>query len=305
MSENLSWSREPKSFSKRHGYEPLPEIMRLEHLSKKARIAVCNIIFNLMSESDDWRDYENLPAPRMCRRAISSCFNKNIREVGVLEDQLLDELQSIMYKSEFNKVLDLLEYMANYRDVRSVVDGSQTLNVRLLRFPQDINDAFDEHGVAYVFDTSNRPYHIRPRTSMEQGVAVQNAVVTLIHNKLSPPVKHLQNAASHLDSGEYADAISDSICAVESVLRFFDPKNSRNVKDAINSLGGQGILKHPALAKAIKILYGYTSDEEGVRHALVFEPKANVDINDAMFMFGACASLAAYLANICHRKGDS
>lgn len=304
MSENLSWSREPKSFSKRHGYEPLPEIMRLEHLSKTARIAVYNIIVDLMSDSGHWIDFENLPAPRMCRRAIASCFDKNIREVGVLKHQLLDELQSILYKLPFNKVLDLLEYMANYRDGRSGVSGSQALNVRLLRFPQDINDSFDEHGVAYVFDTSNRPYHIRPRTSMEQGIAIQNAVVTLKHHKLSPPVKHLRNAASHLDSGEYADAISDSICAIESVLRFFDPKNSRNVKDAINSLRGQGMLKHPALAQAIKLLYGYTSDEEGVRHALVFEPKANVDINDAMFMFGACASLAAYLANICHRKGD-
>ena len=303
MTDNPSWNREPKSFSQRYGYEPLPECMILEHLSEKARTAAYNIIVDLVSVSGTWRNNMSLPAPRMCRRAIASCLNKNIREIGASVSKIFDELQAIVCKSEFNKVLDLLVYMANYRDNRNV-RGCETLNRRLSRFPLDINDVFDEHGVAYVFDTSDRPYHIWPRTSMEQGVAIQNAVVTLKHHKLSPPVKHLRNAAFHLDSGEYADAITDSIHAVASVVRIFDPENCRKLSDAVNSLKRQGVLKHSALAEGIKSLYGYTSDEEGLRHPLVSEQEANVDINDAMFMFGACASLAAYLANICHLKGD-
>ncbi|MDE0555215.1 MAG: hypothetical protein OXI24_13415 [Candidatus Poribacteria bacterium] len=299
MTDNLIWSREPKSFSQRHGYEPLPECMRLEHLSKKARTAVYNIIVDLVSGI--WRNNVDSPAPRMCRRAMASCLDKNIREVGVLKDQILDELQSFVCDSPFNKVLDLLEYMAGYDDDQNFGE-STVLNARLSRFSKDINNAFDKHGVAYMFmlDTST----ICPRTSMEQGVTIQNAVATLKNHKLPSPVTHLRNAASHLDLGEYADAITDSIHAVESVVRFFDPENSQKLGDAVDSLKGKGVLKHPALAKGIKSLYGYTSDEEGVRHALVFEPEANVDINDAMFMFGACASLAAYLANVC-REGDS
>ncbi|HAE28382.1 MAG TPA: hypothetical protein DCG58_14560, partial [Hyphomonas adhaerens] len=42
-------------------------------------------------------------------------------------------------------------------------------------------------------------------------------------------------------------------------------------------------------------LYGYTSDEEGVRHALVFNEKSTVDEVDALFMLGACASFVSYL----------
>ena len=49
------------------------------------------------------------------------------------------------------------------------------------------------------------------------------------------------------------------------------------------------------LKRAFGQLYGYTSDAEGIRHAMVFENKANVDEADALFMFGACASFVAYL----------
>ena len=108
------------------------------------------------------------------------------------------------------------------------------------------------------------------------------------------------------DKGEtWPIAIADSIHAVESVARFFDPESNQTLGPAIDSLLENGVLKHPALARAIKSLYGYTSDEEGIRHALVFADKANVDMKEAMFMFGACASLAAYLANVCRERGSN
>ena len=52
---------------------------------------------------------------------------------------------------------------------------------------------------------------------------------------------------------------------------------------------------HGGLKAAFGNLYGYSSDEEGVRHALVFGDEAQVDEADALFMLGACASLVSYL----------
>ena len=48
---------------------------------------------------------------------------------------------------------------------------------------------------------------------------------------------------------------------------------------------------------------GYTSDEQGIRHALIDQATADVGLDEAMFMFGACASFAAYLANK-HRQAQ-
>ena len=37
--------------------------------------------------------------------------------------------------------------------------------------------------------------------------------------------------------------------------------------------------------------YGYTNDEQGIRHALLNKDAAEVGLDEALFMFGACASL--------------
>ena len=51
-----------------------------------------------------------------------------------------------------------------------------------------------------------------------------------------------------------------------------------------------------ALAKeALLKLYGYTSNEEGIRHSLIDEGQANVGMDEAIFMLGACASFSSYL----------
>ena len=216
----------------------------------------------------------------------------------ILDDYsaITKQLQSIIIEQRFNKVLDLLQYIANHRDDRND-SKAIALNTRLVRFPSQINLVFDKHRAAYVFNTSGPPYKILPRTSEAQGVAVQNAVAMLKNHGQHGTVTHLYEAANHLDSREHADAIVDSIHAVESVARLIDPNASRTLKPALDSLVRKEVLKHPALVEALKKLYGYTSDEEGLRHALVFQDAADVGMNEAMFMFGACASFAAYLAN--------
>ncbi len=298
MADTLDWTNDSRSFSQRYGYDPRPECMRLGHLSFAARTAAYNVVYDMIATAGDWGSNVTRPMPRVCRCAIASCLLKPMREVNLLRNEVFSVVEDIMLERPFNKMLDLLEFLANYSEVREV-QGARWLNTRLKQLPHDINAAFDQYGAAYLFCTSRQPFRVFPRTSEAQGVAVQNAVATLHGQKLAASVTHLREAAAHLNSGEFADAIADSIHAVESVARFFDKNAGRTLGPAIDSLRKQGVLKHPALAHAIKLLYGYTCDQEGIRHALVFKGEANVDMNEAMFMFGACASLAAYLANAC------
>jgi hypothetical protein len=50
---------------------------------------------------------------------------------------------------------------------------------------------------------------------------------------------------------------------------------------------------HPSLKEAFQKLYGYTSDAQGIRHALMDEP--NLDIEDAKFMLVSCSAFVNYL----------
>lgn len=94
----------------------------------------------------------------------------------------------------------------------------------------------------------------------------------------------------------------ESIHAVESTARRFDP-NARTLAPALKSLEKTAAL-HPALKRAFSNLYGYTSDEQGIRHALIDNPPGHVGQDEAVFMLGACASFSSYLARK-HRNSAS
>ena len=68
----------------------------------------------------------------------------------------------------------------------------------------------------------------------------------------------------------------------------------RALASALHSLERDGFLTHSALVRALEILFGYTSDEKGNHRPLIFD--ADAGLAESLFMFGACASLSAYLA---------
>ena len=72
------------------------------------------------------------------------------------------------------------------------------------------------------------------------------------------------------------------------------PEAAQTLGPALKSIERGGAL-HQALKKAFDTLYGYTSNEQGIRHALLDQTDAKVGQDEAMFMFGACASFASYL----------
>jgi hypothetical protein len=112
---------------------------------------------------------------------------------------------------------------------------------------------------------------------------------------------HLRNAASHLTAGNFADSVRESIHAVESVSRTLDP--SADLSKALARLE-QKISIHAAMKKGFTSLYGYASDENGIRHALLEAGEAKVDEADALFMIGACAAFVSYLLNKARTNGS-
>lgn len=96
-----------------------------------------------------------------------------------------------------------------------------------------------------------------------------------------------------LHEGKWAGSVRESIHAVESVACELAPgKNTLGA--ALDAIKIKDL--HGGLKEAFEKLYGYASNEKGVRHALVFGgAEAKVDETDALFMLGACASFVSYL----------
>lgn len=111
---------------------------------------------------------------------------------------------------------------------------------------------------------------------------------------------HLRAAAEALTIGQYTDSIRESIHAVESVARVLAPSGS--LGDALAILE-KSIAVHGGLRSGFKSIYGYTSDEKGIRHPLLEKDTASVDETDALFMFSACAAFISYLVGKARSAG--
>jgi hypothetical protein len=106
---------------------------------------------------------------------------------------------------------------------------------------------------------------------------------------------HLERALDLLSdkkNPDYRNSIKESISAVESLARVITRNEKATLDDALKQLEKSKKL-HPALKKGFSSLYGYTSDEQGVRHAMLAEP--NLSAADAKFFLLSCTSFVNYL----------
>jgi hypothetical protein len=135
---------------------------------------------------------------------------------------------------------------------------------------------------------------IFPTASEEDAATIKAAFADLENAGLEGAREHLKTAVQHVSGGNYADSVRESIHAVESVAKTLEP--SAELSKALAKLEGSASI-HGGLKKAFLAIYGYTSDEKGIRHALIDDANAKVDEADALFMIGACAAFVSYLIN--------
>ena len=152
---------------------------------------------------------------------------------------------------------------------------------------------FKECRLAYVVDTK-KPATILPAATRQEGEAIIEALRELRKAGLKGTEAHLLKAGELVNRGDWPGSVRESIHAVESVARQLDPGASKTLGPALTSLEKGGQL-HPALKEAFNKLYGYTSDEEGIRHPLITGSTSLAGKDEAVFMLGACASFTSYL----------
>lgn len=109
---------------------------------------------------------------------------------------------------------------------------------------------------------------------LEQAVDDKNFPAVSTHLKRSLALM------SDKENPDYRNSIKESISAVESLAKAITGKPKATLADALKVLEVSHNL-HPALKNLFLILYGYTNDEGGIRHAMLTEP--DLTIADAKF----------------------
>ena len=273
------------SFSQAQGYEPLPRQLQLGDIPYNARMSFWNAFYlaDRDSRSEDYMfvdDYEIDKDWRQVLMSVHADFFYEGLDTFIDDDEhIYDIYKPYFLDADFNKVFDLIVFFVRHPQCPN-------------QFIGEVGLAFLKHPIAYVFDFKSRT--IYPAATPEEGKAIVDAVHELHEHGFDGARNHLMQSASLINQGEWAQSVHQSISAVESVARRIAP-GTNTLGDALNQLRSEGLLEHRALEQGLGNLYGYTSDEQGVRHSLLDQGQSNVGQDEAVFMLGACASFASYL----------
>jgi hypothetical protein len=134
---------------------------------------------------------------------------------------------------------------------------------------------------------------IAPISSDQEAKALEAALISTKGAGFGGVRVHLKNAAQELTAGNWAPSIRESIHAVEAAAKIIEP-SAKTLEPALASLARDNKL-HGGMKNGFAALYGFTSDEKGIRHSLLEKSQAEMDEADAQFMLGACAAFVSYL----------
>jgi hypothetical protein len=114
-------------------------------------------------------------------------------------------------------------------------------------------------------------------------------------NRFEPVSEHIRTALglySKKPQPDYRNSIKESISAVECAAKIITGKPKATLDAAIKIIDQKHSL-HGAFKAGISQMYGYTSDEGGIRHSLI--EATNIDETDARYMLVSCSAFANYL----------
>jgi hypothetical protein len=137
--------------------------------------------------------------------------------------------------------------------------------------------------------------------------AIENAISNLESEGMDAAQTHIAAALAFLGqkpTPDYRNSIKESISAVEALVNRIAGTEGNGVAVAIERISAKAPI-HGALKSALKKLYGYTSDENGIRHSLMDE--SGIGYDEAVFMLVACSAFVSFLiskSSVLHDDGD-
>jgi len=279
-----------KLFSQRKGIKPVKSLMQVDSMDGDLR----NGLWNALTISywnkvkGHWiSDYENINI--LLKRLWHSYFKKPLDTLSSYWPETYQEIRKYFFNCKWYEVYDFIEFIAN-----NYPDEHNKVNPKFMNF---CNSVLERELSAYRFVGGK----ITQITSEEEISEIEEALE--ISKSLKGVNTHLKRALDLLanrKSPDYRNSIKEAISAVEAICNLITKEKKATLGQALKRIEDKVSL-HPALKNAFSNLYGYTSDAEGIRHALLDEP--NLSFEDAKFMLVSCSAFINYLISKASKAG--
>ena len=275
------------NFSQRYGYEPVRDVIQFESMDEPLRNGLWSVLkifvwdqlrtlhgTNLYLLSDSG----NKAIKTLCVYLWLDYFKQPLDELSDSWNKVLEQLRAHFFDGSWHTVYKFIEFVANHYSDH--------------RFKENFTDACN-----HILEREMAGYRfvnglVTPITDTQELAAIEEAIKTTP----GPVGQHLQQALglfSDRTDPDYRNSIKESISAVESLVVKTGSADNSTFGQLLNRLENERGL-HPALKAAFGSLYGYTSDESGVRHALT-EDGRTVDFHEAKFMLVVCSAFVNFI----------
>lgn len=203
-----------------------------------------------------------------------------------IRDLLMNQINRIWYAQQWYTYYDILEIILSFSVLDSKVIGSNEKE-KITNFKNGVNKIFLEENIGYRI-INNQVVDITNEEEIDEIEKAMDSIFDTVNN-------HFEKALlfySDRKNPDYKNSIKESISAVESMCCIICEEKVELGK-ALGKLEKNGIYIHGAMKNGFQALYGYASDESGIRHGGIEDTEVTEE--DAKFMLVTCSAFVNYL----------
>lgn len=262
-------------FSQRHG---LVKVMDLK--KDDMPIGVSNRLWNKISQYIEGFGNSHPSRNEVIKLLWDRFFKEDIDTLKHTHDfhnsyYYVDQIKSKFFQLEWNGVYDFLEFLLSVK------------NYKKNAFINELNQIFLDERMSYkIIDC-----YVTPLISDEEAEEVKIAIDSK-YSEVSGHTKKALEFYKKRPDADYKNSIKESISSLEALSRIV-----LNKPNATLGALSQSLDIHPAFRKAIKELYGWTSDEGGIRHSENGKGDLKTGEAEARFMLIECSALVNYITS--------
>ena len=289
-------------FSDRNAIKPENTEMQLKNFDQRTRIQLQNMISNQYADIMGHMSYGSSDVQEFLKYVIGTVYSQPIdARKKYDDDKIIQQIGNTILNDSYDDVLTLIEALIQYWD-----------DYLTERIGYEYYDIYSKtYNSESIFEASNRCFEkeyvgyrfvdrvIVPISNEHEIETIQEALSI----EYQPVYDHISKANKLLadrEKPDYENSIKESISAVEAICEIITETKGKEATlgNMLKKLEENGVEIHKGLKSAFNILYGYTSDANGIRHAGdIGGPSSTFE--EAKFMLIACCAFVNYLTAIC------
>lgn len=272
-------------FSQRIGKTPITKQLQIDSLDEELKNGLWNgIKLYIINQLERQSRFSPTQFESFCSILWHYHYKLAIDRIPDYYTTAENYIRDSFFNGKWYESYDLIEFLSNI--------DSDDFHIESEEFKDFCNDILEREFSGYRFIDNN----IAPITNEHEIEEIENAInQSENYTALIGANIHLKSALDKLsdrNNPDYRNSIKESISAIESVAKVISGNEKDSLGSALDKIKGK-IKIHSALERGFKMLYGYTSDSDGIRHALM--DNTNCDFEDAKYMLVSSSAFINYL----------